>query len=213
MNEIVCQVSNRENQVEFIWSAGGGFFRPYAVAGAQLGELREATRTVRKALGEMVYALNFAGDGAAALGTGLRAGRGGLPPLQLPAAERGRDRQEGPTMARGAAEAVAAGRAGDRRRGAVGRPARLPLRALEPGLRRAAGQAQAGLPVREGRRALAAVLVDPLQPDQRPPGRAPEADADLERAARHRRGGPGGLWPSRGRAEGGSWTPSWPRRA
>ena len=66
MNEIVCQVSNRENQVEFIWSAGGGYFRPYTVAGAQLGELREATRTVRKALGEMVSALNFAGDGAAA---------------------------------------------------------------------------------------------------------------------------------------------------
>src|SRR5262245_2833533 len=66
MNEIVCQVSNRESQVEFIWSAGGGFFRPYAVAGAQLGELREATRMVRKALGEMVCALNMAGDGPAA---------------------------------------------------------------------------------------------------------------------------------------------------
>src|SRR5262245_46998740 len=66
MNEIVCQVSNRENQVEFIWSAGGGFFRPYSVTGAQLGELREATRRVRKPLGEMVSALNLAGDGVAA---------------------------------------------------------------------------------------------------------------------------------------------------
>ena len=54
MNEIVCQVCNRENQVEFVWSAGGGFFRPYTVTGAQLGELREATHMVRKALGEMV---------------------------------------------------------------------------------------------------------------------------------------------------------------
>ena len=107
-------------------------------------------------------------------------------------------------MARRAAEAVPTGRAGDRRRGAGRRPARLPLGALEPGLRRAAGQAQAGLPVRQERRALAAVLVDPVQPDQRAPGRAPEADAELERAARHRRGGPRGLWPSRGRAEGGA---------
>ena len=89
MNEIVCQVSNREDQVEFVWSSGGGFFRPYTIAGAQLGELREATQMVRKALGEMVYALNQAGDGPVALGTGVRAGRGGLPALQLPAADRG----------------------------------------------------------------------------------------------------------------------------
>src|SRR5689334_23276516 len=65
MNEIVCQVANHEAQVELIWSSGGGFFRPYAVTGAQLNELREAARMVRKALGEMVCALNIAGDGPA----------------------------------------------------------------------------------------------------------------------------------------------------
>ncbi|HKI16959.1 MAG TPA: ATP-binding protein, partial [Isosphaeraceae bacterium] len=63
MGEIVCQVLNRESQVELVWSSGGGFFRPYVIAGAKLGELREATQTVRKALGEMVYALNQSGDG------------------------------------------------------------------------------------------------------------------------------------------------------
>ena len=63
MAEIVCQVLNRENQVELVWSSGGGFFRPYVIAGAKLGELREATLMVRKALGEMVYALNQSGDG------------------------------------------------------------------------------------------------------------------------------------------------------
>ena len=63
MGEIVCQVLNRESQVELVWSSGGGFFRPYVIAGAKLGELREATLMVRKALGEMVYALNQSGDG------------------------------------------------------------------------------------------------------------------------------------------------------
>ena len=62
-SEIVCQVTNQDSQVEFTWSLGGGFFRPYLVAGAQLTELREATRSVRKALEAMVYALNQAGDG------------------------------------------------------------------------------------------------------------------------------------------------------
>ncbi len=60
---IVCQVTNQDSQVEFTWSSGGGFFRPYVVAGAQLAELREATRSVRKALQGVVYALNLAGDG------------------------------------------------------------------------------------------------------------------------------------------------------
>ncbi len=39
-------------------------------------------------------------------------------------------------------------------------------------------------------RALAAVLVGPLQPDQRPAGRAPEAAAALERPTGRRGGGP-----------------------
>src|SRR3954447_24032781 len=64
-SEIVCQVANQDSQVEFTWSSGGGFFRPYLVSGAQLAELREATRAVRKALEGMVYALNQAGEGVA----------------------------------------------------------------------------------------------------------------------------------------------------
>ena len=52
MSEIVCQVSNRESQVELVWSSGGGFFRPYLIAGAKLGELREATQTVRRPWGK-----------------------------------------------------------------------------------------------------------------------------------------------------------------
>ena len=63
MSEVVCQVLNRESQVELVWSSRGSFFRPYVIAGAKLGELREATQTVRKALGEMVYTLNQSGDG------------------------------------------------------------------------------------------------------------------------------------------------------
>ena len=66
MNEIVCQFSNREGQVELVWSSGGGFFKPYSIAGVQLGELRESTHQVRKALGEMVFAQNQAGEGPAA---------------------------------------------------------------------------------------------------------------------------------------------------
>ena len=46
-SEIVCQVTNQDSQVEFTWSMGGGFYRPYVVAGAQLAELRKATRLVR----------------------------------------------------------------------------------------------------------------------------------------------------------------------
>ena len=44
------------------------------------------------------------------------------------------------------------------------------LHALEPGLRRAAHEAQDRVPDRQVRRAVATVLVDPLQPDQWSPG-------------------------------------------
>ena len=86
--EIVCQVTNQDSQVEFTWSLGGGFFRPYVVAGAQLTELREATRSVRKALEAVVYALDQAGDGPA-LGAILRACGGRFPAPQLHPADRG----------------------------------------------------------------------------------------------------------------------------
>ena len=62
---IVCQVTNQESQLDFTWSSGGGFFRPYAVSGAQLGELRETIKLVRKALGDLVHAINESQEGQA----------------------------------------------------------------------------------------------------------------------------------------------------
>ncbi len=63
MSEIVCQVGNRADQVEFIWSSRGGYFKPYVVAGTQLTELRQAADQTRNALESLVFALNR--DGAA----------------------------------------------------------------------------------------------------------------------------------------------------
>jgi len=65
MSEIVCQVGNRADQVEFIWSSRGGYFKPYVVAGTQLTELRQAAGQTRKALEELVFTLNDVGSGPA----------------------------------------------------------------------------------------------------------------------------------------------------
>ena len=65
MSEIVCQVGNRADQVEFIWSSRGGYFKPYVVAGTQLTELRQAAGQTRKALEELVFTLNEVGAGPA----------------------------------------------------------------------------------------------------------------------------------------------------
>src|SRR5215212_2811092 len=65
MSEVVCQVSNQASAVEFIWSARGGFFRPYAVSGTQLTELRQAADQTRGALETLVFTLNDAGAGPA----------------------------------------------------------------------------------------------------------------------------------------------------
>ena len=65
MSEIVCQVGNRADQVEFIWSSRGGYFKPYVVAGTQLTELRQAAGQTRKALEELVFKLNDVGSGPA----------------------------------------------------------------------------------------------------------------------------------------------------
>src|SRR3954464_5721317 len=61
-SEIVCHHGTQDSQVEFTWSSGGGFFRPYAVKGAQLGELRETIKLVRTALGRLVHAINQSTD-------------------------------------------------------------------------------------------------------------------------------------------------------
>ena len=56
MSEIVCQVGNRADQMEFIWSSRGGYFRPYIVSGTQLIELCQAVGQNRAALESVVYA-------------------------------------------------------------------------------------------------------------------------------------------------------------
>jgi WD40 repeat protein len=58
--DIVCQVINRDrsDRIEFIWSAGGGFFDPYIVEGTELTELRTTADQVRDVLETLVVALN-----------------------------------------------------------------------------------------------------------------------------------------------------------
>ena len=60
MGDIVCQVINRDrdDRIEFIWSAGGGFFDPYIVRGTELAELRTTADQVRDVLETLVVALN-----------------------------------------------------------------------------------------------------------------------------------------------------------
>ena len=60
MADIVCQVINRDrdDRIEFIWSAGGGFFDPYIVRGTELAELRTTADHVRDVLETLVVALN-----------------------------------------------------------------------------------------------------------------------------------------------------------
>ena len=60
MADIVCQVINRDrdDRIEFIWSAGGGFFDPYIVRGTELAELRTTADQVRDVLETLVVALN-----------------------------------------------------------------------------------------------------------------------------------------------------------
>ncbi len=65
MADIVCQVFNRDDQVEFVWSSGGAFFKPYGVRGQQLKALRRAAGATRKTLETLVVAQNEAGDSPA----------------------------------------------------------------------------------------------------------------------------------------------------
>ena len=60
MADIVCQVINRDrdDRIEFIWSAGGGFFDSYIVRGTELAELRTTADHVRDGLETLVVTLN-----------------------------------------------------------------------------------------------------------------------------------------------------------
>lgn len=60
MSKIVCQVNNEVSQVEFIWSSHGGFFKPYAISGTRLTELRSSALKTRDALNKLVSAINEA---------------------------------------------------------------------------------------------------------------------------------------------------------
>ena len=55
MSEIVCQIGKRADQMEFIWSPRGGYFRPYIVSGTQFIEMQAVGQT-RAALESVVYA-------------------------------------------------------------------------------------------------------------------------------------------------------------
>jgi WD40 repeat protein len=65
MTEIICQVGNQSDRVEFIWSSRGGFFKPYVVTGTQLAELRQTADQTRKAMAELVFTLNEVGSASA----------------------------------------------------------------------------------------------------------------------------------------------------
>src|SRR4051794_29661285 len=58
MSDVVCQLINQANRAEFIWSAGGGFFPPYAVEGMEWQGLRDLALQARLALARLVDALN-----------------------------------------------------------------------------------------------------------------------------------------------------------
>ena len=169
-SEIVCQVTNQDSQVEFTWSLGGGFFRPYVVAGAQLAELREATRSVRKALEAVVYALNQAGDGPAPWEPSYELAEAGfrlhnyiLPTEDETARKVRRWLEELRKRSKLIGlEVVVEERASDPR-SLLSMPWNLVYDERPT-------KHKTGVPDRQVRGAVAAVLVDPLQPDQWSPG-------------------------------------------
>src|SRR6516162_3240932 len=62
MANVVCQVINQDDQMEFIWSAGGGFFDPYVIKRPDLTALRTDAATTREALEKLVSVRNKPGS-------------------------------------------------------------------------------------------------------------------------------------------------------
>jgi WD40 repeat protein len=62
MANVVCQVINQDDQMEFIWSAGGGFFDPYVIKRPDLTALRNDAATTREALEKLVSVRNNPGS-------------------------------------------------------------------------------------------------------------------------------------------------------
>jgi len=60
MLDIVCQVFNKDDRIQFTWSLRGGFFPTYTITKerGRLTDLRNQARKTRDALGEVVRALN-----------------------------------------------------------------------------------------------------------------------------------------------------------
>ena len=62
MADIVCQVINQDDQMEFIWSARGGFFDPYVIKKPGLTALRDNAVATRDALEALVKVWNTPGS-------------------------------------------------------------------------------------------------------------------------------------------------------
>ncbi len=120
---------------------------------------------VPRGVGEVGLHPEPGGGGSPAMGTFVRVGGSRLPVPQQSVSAGGRDGPQGPPLAGGLEKAAGADQSGGGGRRAGGRPAGAPLGAVEPGLRRTAHQGR--VPEGAGYRALAAILVGPLQPDQR----------------------------------------------
>ena len=186
MSEIVCQVGNQAGQVEFIWSSRGGFFQPYVVTGTQLTELRQAADQTRVALEALVFALNQDGGAPPPWEPSYELAEAGfrlfnyLLPSEDETARKVRRWLEDLRKQSGliGLEVVVEERSADPR-AFLSVPWNL-VYDERPAKHKAAFQKG------QGRRALAAVLVGPLQPDQRAAGRALEAAAALERPAGRR---------------------------
>ena len=185
-NEIVCQVTNQENQVEFIWSSGGGFFRPYALKGVQVGELRQTIILVRAALGRLVHSINQSKDTDPPWEPSYELAEAGfrlynylLPTEDETASKVRRWLEELRKQSELISLEVVVEEQSAEPRSYLSVPWNL-VYDERPAKHKAAFQA--------GRihRAVAAVLVDPLQPDQRAPGRAVAAAAGLEQPPGHR---------------------------
>ena len=134
MSEVICQVSSQGSQVELIWSSRGGFFKPYTISGTQLTELRQAAEQTRNSLEGLVLVLNQAGAGSTPWEPAYELAEAGfrlfndLLPSEDETARKVRRWLEDLRKQSGLIGP------GDRGRGAVIRPGRVPLRAVEPRL-------------------------------------------------------------------------------
>ena len=77
MVDIVCQVINQDDQMEFIWSARGGFFDPYVIKKPGLTALRDNAVATRDALEALVRVWNTPGSEEAVRASSLELAEAG----------------------------------------------------------------------------------------------------------------------------------------